>query len=180
MDLGLTITFQHSDRAYCAQEISYEHDIGRQWRPARRRLAGLHRRERIIPPNLEESRLSHTDPTKCFRGIDRTAKSRSSSISRMRPALLTRPCTACVGVTKSADNVGLATGKKVTIIPATGGDFRPGSTGEGNNQASGYLRQLLGWIGITDVEIMVANRTGGNGETMMQVFGAPVSLAGAA
>ena len=58
----------------------------------------------------------------------------------------------------SRDNVGLLTGKKATIILATGGDFSAGSPVEGYNQASGYLRQLLGWIGITDAEIILANR----------------------
>lgn len=63
-----------------------------------------------------------------------------------------------VGMTVSPDNVGLLTGKKATIILATGGDFSPGSPVEGYNYASGYLRQLLAWIGITDVEIILADR----------------------
>lgn len=63
-----------------------------------------------------------------------------------------------VGVTVSSDNVGLLTGKKATVILATGGDFSPGSRVEGYNQASGYLRQVLGYIGITDVEIILAGR----------------------
>jgi len=41
-----------------------------------------------------------------------------------------------VGVTVQ-DNVGLLTGKKATIIMATGGDFTPGSPVEGYNLASG-------------------------------------------
>jgi FMN-dependent NADH-azoreductase len=53
-----------------------------------------------------------------------------------------------VGVTVSADNVGLLTGKKATIILASGGDFSPGSPVEHYNQASGYLRQVLSSIGI--------------------------------
>lgn len=86
-----------------------------------------------------------------------------------------------VGVTVTADNVGLLTGKKATIILATGGDFGPGSPVEGYNQASGYLRQLFGWIGITDVEIILADRgrAGGNGETAIEQFGSTVTAAAA-
>jgi FMN-dependent NADH-azoreductase len=80
-----------------------------------------------------------------------------------------------VGVTVSPDNVGLLTDKKATIILASGGDFGPGSPVEGYNQASGYLRQVLGWIAITDVEIILAGRAraGGMGETAVEQFGAP-------
>ena len=86
-----------------------------------------------------------------------------------------------VGVTVSPDNVGLLTGKKATIILATGGDFSPGSPVEGYNLASGYLRQVLAWIGITDVEIMLANRgrAGGEGETAIEQFGGTVTAAAA-
>ena len=48
-----------------------------------------------------------------------------------------------VGVTV-VDNVGQLTGKKATVILASGGDFSPGSPIEGYNHASGYLRQVLG------------------------------------
>ena len=58
-----------------------------------------------------------------------------------------------VGVTVSPDNVGLLNGKRATIILASGGDFNPGSPVEKYNQASGYLRQVLAWIGIKDAEI---------------------------
>ena len=87
-----------------------------------------------------------------------------------------------VGVTVSADNVGLLTGKKATIILASGGDFSPGSPVEGYNQASGYLRQVLAWIGIKDVEIILANRAraGAYGETAVESFGDVVSVAAAA
>ena len=87
-----------------------------------------------------------------------------------------------VGVTVSAENVGLLTGKKATIILATGGDFSPGSPVAGYNQASGYLRQLLTWLGIADVEVILADRAhaGSNGETATEQFGARVSAAAAA
>ena len=86
-----------------------------------------------------------------------------------------------VGVTVSADNVGLLTGKKATIILATGGNFSPGSPVEAYNLASGYLRQLFGWMGIKDVEIILADRgnAGANGETAAEAFGASVLAAAA-
>jgi FMN-dependent NADH-azoreductase len=78
-----------------------------------------------------------------------------------------------VGVTVSADNVGILTGKRATVILATGGDFSPGSPVEKYNHASGYLRQLLNWIGVADVEIVLADRrrAGGEGETAIEQFG---------
>ena len=86
-----------------------------------------------------------------------------------------------VGVTVSPNNVGLLTGKKATIILATGGNFSPGSPVEAYNLASGYLRQVFGWLGITDVEIILADRghAGANGETAAEAFGAPVLAAAA-
>ncbi len=87
-----------------------------------------------------------------------------------------------VGVTVSASNVGLLTGKKATVILASGGDFSPGSPVERFNQASGYLRQVLAWIGITDVEFVLAGRAraGVKGEAAVEAFGEVVSLAAAA
>ncbi len=86
-----------------------------------------------------------------------------------------------VGVTVSSGNVGLLTGKKATVILATGGDFSLGTPIEGYNLASGYLRQVLSWIGITDVEIILANRAraGGEGETAVETFGGTVAAAAA-
>ena len=86
-----------------------------------------------------------------------------------------------VGVTITADNVGLLTGKKATIILASGGDFSPGSPVEGYNQASGYLLQVLAWVGITDVKIILANRAraGGEGETAVEAFGDAIKSAAA-
>ena len=85
-------------------------------------------------------------------------------------------------MTVAPNNVGLLTGKKATIILASGGDFSPGSPVEKYNQASGYLRQVLAWIGITDIEIILAGRAraGGTGETAVEQFGTAVrSAAGA-
>ena len=84
-----------------------------------------------------------------------------------------------VGVTVSPANVGLLTGKSADIILASGGDFSPGSPVEKYNHASGYLRQLLAWIGITDVNIVLAGRSvaGPQGETAVERLGAAVRAA---
>jgi len=84
-----------------------------------------------------------------------------------------------VGVTVSADNKGLLTGKSADIILASGGDFSPGSPVEKYNQASGYLRQVLAWIGITDVNIVLAGRAlaGVHGETAVERLGDAVQAA---
>jgi FMN-dependent NADH-azoreductase len=87
-----------------------------------------------------------------------------------------------VGLTVSPESVGLLTGKKATVILASGGDYNPGSPVEGYNQASGYLRQVLGFIGITDVDVILAGRAlaGLNGETAIEQFGDKVAAAAAA
>lgn len=84
-----------------------------------------------------------------------------------------------VGVTVSAENKGLVTGKSLDIILASGGDFSPGSPVERYNQASGYLRQVFGWIGITDVSITLAGRAvaGLYGETAVERLGDVVRAA---
>ena len=86
-----------------------------------------------------------------------------------------------VGVTV-VDNVGQLTGKKTTIVLASGGDFRPGSPFEAYNQASGYLRQVLGFIGLTDLDIVTADRAraGDTGETAVEQFGEVLASAAAA
>ena len=86
-----------------------------------------------------------------------------------------------VGVTVSPNNVGLLTGKKATVILASGGDFSAGSPVEKYNHASGYLRQVLAWIGINEVEIILAGRAraGAAGETAVEQFGSAVRSAAA-
>ncbi len=86
-----------------------------------------------------------------------------------------------VGVTV-VDNVGQLTGKKATIFLASGGDFSPGSPIEGYNHASGYLRQVFGFLGVTDLDIVLAGRAraGMEGETAVEAFGDVVALAAAA
>jgi FMN-dependent NADH-azoreductase len=86
-----------------------------------------------------------------------------------------------VGVTVSPNNVGLLTGKKATIILASGGDFSPGSAVEKYNQVSGYLRQVLAWIGSGRRDHLGRpRRAGATGEAAVEQFGADVSSAAAA
>jgi FMN-dependent NADH-azoreductase len=60
-----------------------------------------------------------------------------------------------------ADGVkGLAAGKKVTVIIASGSEYTAGSPMESLNHESPYLRSILGFIGITDVTIVHAGGTG--------------------
>jgi FMN-dependent NADH-azoreductase len=86
-----------------------------------------------------------------------------------------------VGVTV-VNNVGQLTGKKATVILASGGDFSPGSPIEGYDHASSYLRQVLGFIGITDLDIVLAGsaRAGMAGETAVEEYGEVLALAAAA
>lgn len=64
-----------------------------------------------------------------------------------------------VGVTVSTTYEGLLQNKKATVILATGGDFSPGAPFASANMASTYLKHILGFIGITDVNILLAVRT---------------------
>lgn len=84
-----------------------------------------------------------------------------------------------VGVTVSHDNKGQLSGKRADIILATGGDFTPVSPVATYNQASGYLSQVLAWIGITNVNITLAGRrlAGDYGETAIDALGATVEAA---
>lgn len=76
------------------------------------------------------------------------------------------------GATFTMDYVGLVTGKKATVIIASGGDFSPGTPFESANVAGAYMRQVLGFIGITDVNIILAGRTLAidQGETTLDEF----------
>jgi FMN-dependent NADH-azoreductase len=66
---------------------------------------------------------------------------------------------ARVGVTFTEQYEGLLKGKKVTIIIASAGVYTPGAFAESYNAESGYLRQILGFIGLTDVNIVLAGGT---------------------
>lgn len=52
---------------------------------------------------------------------------------------------------------GLARGKRVVIIVASGSDFRPGTPGGAYNFIEPYLRAVLGFIGISDVQFVYAH-----------------------
>lgn len=81
-----------------------------------------------------------------------------------------------VGRTFSASYEGLAKGKKVTIIIASGSVYAPGSHMESYNAESGYLKQILGFIGITDVTVFLAGGTSGidQGKVKREEFLAPL------
>jgi FMN-dependent NADH-azoreductase len=55
---------------------------------------------------------------------------------------------------------GLLKGKKFTIILASGSIYTPGSHMESYNAETGYLKQILGFIGVTDVNFVLAGGTG--------------------
>jgi FMN-dependent NADH-azoreductase len=63
------------------------------------------------------------------------------------------------GVTFTASYEGLLKNKKVTIILASGGVYTPGAPMEGYNSETGYLKQILGFVGLTDVNIVFAGGT---------------------
>jgi FMN-dependent NADH-azoreductase len=64
-----------------------------------------------------------------------------------------------INKTFTAQYEGLAKGKKVTLIVASGGVYTPGSHMESYNAETGYLKQILGFIGITDITIVFAGGT---------------------
>ncbi len=77
-----------------------------------------------------------------------------------------------VGETFTMAYEGLVTGKAATVILASGSDFSPGTPYEAANVAGSYLRQILGFIGIRDVEVLLAGRTLAlmTGETSVEAF----------
>ena len=54
---------------------------------------------------------------------------------------------------------GLVTGKRCTILIASGGIYDGGLPAAASDYESGYLRRILGFIGITDVEVVLAGGT---------------------
>ena len=64
-----------------------------------------------------------------------------------------------VGVTFSTSYEGLLKNKKVTVIIASGSVYTPGAHMESYNAESGYLKQVFGFIGMTDVSIVLAGGT---------------------
>lgn len=69
-----------------------------------------------------------------------------------------------IGKTFTPSYEGLLKGKKATVILASGGVYTPGSHLESYNVESSYLKQILGFIGISDTNIVLA---GGTGEVSM-------------
>jgi FMN-dependent NADH-azoreductase len=60
--------------------------------------------------------------------------------------------------TKSASGFeGLAKGKRALVIVASGSDFRPASPGGAYNFLEPYLRAVLGFMGIADVQFVYAH-----------------------
>lgn len=53
--------------------------------------------------------------------------------------------------------VGLATGKRIRVIVASGSNFSPGTAAAGYDFATPYLRAILGFIGISDIEFVYAH-----------------------
>jgi len=60
------------------------------------------------------------------------------------------------GLTLGADGNGLVTGKKATVLLASGGVYTEGSPIRDRDIATHYLRMILGVIGITDVTFIAA------------------------
>jgi FMN-dependent NADH-azoreductase len=68
---------------------------------------------------------------------------------------------------------GLAAGKKLTIIIASGGEYTAGSSMESYNFEGPYFRVIFGFIGITDINIVHA---GGTGKVAQGAVSEPVFL----
>ncbi len=77
------------------------------------------------------------------------------------PALLKAWIDHIVRINKTftAQYEGLAKGRKVTLVIASGGVYAPGSHMESYNAETSYLKQILGFIGITDVTVVLAGGT---------------------
>ena len=60
---------------------------------------------------------------------------------------------------------GLAKGKRAIIVVTSGSDFRPGTPGGAYNFLEPYLRAVLGFIGITDVQFVYAHSQGAGADT---------------
>lgn len=76
------------------------------------------------------------------------------------------------GRTFTAKYEGLVTGKKLTIVVASGGVYTPGSYMEGYNAETGYLKQIFGFIGFTDINFVLAGGSNGlnTGETTLDAL----------
>jgi len=64
-----------------------------------------------------------------------------------------------VNVTFTPKYEGLLKNKKVTVIVASAGVYTPGAYAESYNFETGYLKHILGFIGLTDVKFVLAGGT---------------------
>ncbi len=64
-----------------------------------------------------------------------------------------------INVTFTSSYEGLLKNKKLTVILASGGDYTPGAQAENYNVATSYLKQIFGFIGISDVTVLLAGGT---------------------
>ncbi len=70
---------------------------------------------------------------------------------------------------------GLLTGKKATVLLASGGVYSPGTSLAALDFVTPYLRTVLGFIGVTDVTVIVAEGTAqlNSGKVDAETFLAP-------
>ena len=70
---------------------------------------------------------------------------------------------------------GLLTGKKATVLLASGGMYSPGTSMSALDFVTPYLRTVLGFIGVTDVTVIVAEGTAqlNSGKVEAKTFLAP-------
>jgi len=54
---------------------------------------------------------------------------------------------------------GLLSDKKATVIIASAGEYSPGAPAEGMDTLKPYLREILGYIGVTDVAFIQSGST---------------------
>ena len=83
------------------------------------------------------------------------------------------------GMTLGFDGSGLVTGKKATVLIASGGIYTEGSPIRDRDIATQYLRLILGVIGVTDVTVVAGGgaKVVDMGEQTMDGFIATVELA---
>lgn len=65
-----------------------------------------------------------------------------------------------IGITFCSSYEGLLKNEKATVIVSSGSAYSPGSQMEGLNLETGYLKQIFGFIGISDLNFVLAGGTG--------------------
>jgi FMN-dependent NADH-azoreductase len=71
---------------------------------------------------------------------------------------------------------GLVKGKKVTVVVASGSDFRPGQPGGAYNHIEPYLRAILGFVGVTNVRFVYAHSLNEDGQREQAIAEASSAL----